>query len=72
VLYHMTVFQVSKWALKKIDRIRRRFLWHGVKCVGTEGSWPFDYGVRSRGPSSPVRFCPSAVRQLVREREMGD
>jgi hypothetical protein len=30
VTYYMTVFQLSKWALKKIDRIRRRFLWHGA------------------------------------------
>jgi hypothetical protein len=25
----MTVFPLSKWAIKKIDRIRRNFLWHG-------------------------------------------
>jgi hypothetical protein len=29
VLYHMTVFQLSKWAIKKIDKIKRQFLWHG-------------------------------------------
>jgi hypothetical protein len=29
VTYHMTVFQISKWALKRIDQIRHRFLWHG-------------------------------------------
>jgi hypothetical protein len=29
VLYHMTMFQLSKWAIKKIDRIRPRFLWFG-------------------------------------------
>jgi hypothetical protein len=28
VTYHMTVFRLSKWALKKIDRIRWQFLWH--------------------------------------------
>jgi hypothetical protein len=33
VMYHLTVFQLSKWALKKIDRIRCRFLWHGVDNV---------------------------------------
>jgi hypothetical protein len=26
----MTVFRLSKWASKKIDRIRRLFLWHGA------------------------------------------
>jgi hypothetical protein len=29
LVYHMTVFQLSKWAIKKLDRIRRQFLWHG-------------------------------------------
>jgi hypothetical protein len=29
VLYHMTVFPLSKWAIKKINKIRRNFLWHG-------------------------------------------
>jgi hypothetical protein len=27
VIYHMIVFQLSKWAIKKINRIRCRFLW---------------------------------------------
>jgi hypothetical protein len=27
--YHITIFQLSKWTLKKIDMIRRSFLWHG-------------------------------------------
>jgi hypothetical protein len=25
----MTVFPLSKWAIKKIDKIKRNFLWHG-------------------------------------------
>jgi hypothetical protein len=29
ILYHMIVFQISMWALKRIDRIRCHFLWHG-------------------------------------------
>jgi hypothetical protein len=29
VLYHMTVSPLSKWVIKKIDKIRRNFLWHG-------------------------------------------
>jgi hypothetical protein len=29
VTYHMIVFPLSKWAIKKIDKIRRNFLWHG-------------------------------------------
>jgi hypothetical protein len=33
VLYHMTVFPLSKWVIKKIDKIRRGFLWHGSDDV---------------------------------------
>jgi len=29
-VYHMTVFPLSKWAIKRIDRIRRNFLWKGA------------------------------------------
>jgi hypothetical protein len=28
VLYHMIMFPLFKWAIKKIDKIRRGFLWH--------------------------------------------
>jgi hypothetical protein len=31
VIYHMNIFPLSKWTIKKIDRIRRNFLWHGSK-----------------------------------------
>jgi hypothetical protein len=27
VIYHMTVFTLSKWAIKRINKIRRNFLW---------------------------------------------
>lgn len=27
----MTAFTLSKWAIKKIDRIRRNFLWKGAE-----------------------------------------
>jgi hypothetical protein len=30
VTYHMMVFPLSKWAIKRIDRIRRNFLWCGA------------------------------------------
>jgi hypothetical protein len=29
VIYHMSVFQLSKWAIRRIDKIRRNFLWRG-------------------------------------------
>jgi hypothetical protein len=28
-VYHMTFFPLTKWAIKRIDRIRRNFLWKG-------------------------------------------
>ena len=28
-IYFLTVFALRKWALKKIDRLRRGFLWRG-------------------------------------------
>jgi hypothetical protein len=28
-IYFMLVFLLSKWVIKEIDKIRRRFLWHG-------------------------------------------
>jgi len=28
--YYLTVFQLRKWAIKKLDRIRRSFLWRGA------------------------------------------
>uniref|UniRef100_A0A0A8ZCN7 Uncharacterized protein n=1 Tax=Arundo donax TaxID=35708 RepID=A0A0A8ZCN7_ARUDO len=28
-VYHLTAFAIKKWAIKKIDRIRRNFLWKG-------------------------------------------
>lgn len=28
-VYHMTSFPLSKWAIKRIDRLRRNFLWKG-------------------------------------------
>jgi hypothetical protein len=31
VIYHMTTFQLSKWAIKQIDKICRNFLWTGSK-----------------------------------------
>lgn len=35
-IYHFTVFHAQKWMIKKIDRIRRSFLWHEetqTRCV---------------------------------------
>jgi hypothetical protein len=30
VIHHMTMFQLSKWAIRKIDKICRAFLWWGT------------------------------------------
>ena len=44
-IYHLTVFQAQKWLLKKIDRIRRNFLWRGENPDRVSGghspiNWP--------------------------------
>jgi hypothetical protein len=31
VVYHMMVFSLSKWAIKRIDKIRCNFLWNGFE-----------------------------------------
>lgn len=31
--YHLTVFVMKKWAIKKIDKIRRNFMWKGTEEV---------------------------------------
>jgi hypothetical protein len=28
--YYLTVFKLQKWAIKKIDKLRRSFLWKGA------------------------------------------
>lgn len=28
--YFMMVFKLPKWVIKQIDKIKRKFLWHGV------------------------------------------
>ena len=30
-MYHLTVFRLQKWAIKKIDKMRRGFLWKGTE-----------------------------------------
>jgi hypothetical protein len=29
--FFMSTFMLSKWTIKEIDKIRRKFLWHGHK-----------------------------------------
>lgn len=33
--YHMTVFALKKWAIKKIDKIRRNFFWKGAEEINS-------------------------------------
>jgi hypothetical protein len=44
----MTAFSPSKWAIKRIDRIRRNFLWKGA-----------DYARRGHCPVNWIRVCSS-------------
>jgi hypothetical protein len=31
VIYHMSMFQLSKWAIRRIDKIRCNYLWRGTE-----------------------------------------
>lgn len=33
-VYHMSVMSLPVWVIKEIDKIRKRFLWHGVNTEG--------------------------------------
>jgi hypothetical protein len=37
VTYHTTVFPLPKWLIKKIDKLRRNFLWKGEDNEGNKG-----------------------------------
>ena len=44
-IYHLTVFHAQKWLIKRIDRIRRSFLWRGESPDKVSGghsllNWP--------------------------------
>jgi hypothetical protein len=53
-IYHLTVFQAQKWMIKKIDQIRRSFLWRGETpdrvCSGHSLlNWPTTCSPKSKG-----------------------
>jgi hypothetical protein len=37
VTYHATVFNLPKWLIKKIDKLRRNFFWKGEEGEGNKG-----------------------------------
>jgi hypothetical protein len=37
VTYHVTVFNLSKWLIKNIDKLRRNFYWKGEDIQGNKG-----------------------------------
>jgi hypothetical protein len=37
--YFLTIFDPPKWLIKKIDRLRRGFLWCGEKVASGESVW---------------------------------
>jgi hypothetical protein len=49
VIHYMMVFRLSKWAIQKIDRIQRTFLWCGSENVRK---------VLDRSQSEPVKPSP--------------
>lgn len=53
-IYHLTVFQAQKWLLKKVDQIRRSFLWRGEtpdKVCGGHSliNWPTNCLPKNKG-----------------------
>lgn len=54
LIYHLTVFQAQKWLIKKIDRIRRSFLWRGEAPERVSGghsliNWPMTCLPKTKG-----------------------
>jgi hypothetical protein len=39
VTYHATVYPLPKWFIKKIDKLRRNFLWKGEDGEGNKGAY---------------------------------
>ena len=37
--YHLTVFPLVAWAKRKIDKIRRSFLWKGRRMPMVDTAW---------------------------------
>lgn len=33
-MYFMMVMQLPKWVIRKIEKIRRKFMWHGTWQIG--------------------------------------
>ena len=42
-IHLMTIFRLPSWVIRKIDQIRRRFLWHG--CVKVRGFVPIEWSI---------------------------
>jgi hypothetical protein len=39
-IYHLTAFPAQKWLLKRIDKIRKSFLWRGEAPENVKGGHP--------------------------------
>jgi hypothetical protein len=43
--YYLSVYRIPQWVLRKIDTLRRRFLWAGVDTVHTKKILSYWLGV---------------------------
>jgi mannosylglycoprotein endo-beta-mannosidase len=59
-VYHMTSFTLSKWAIKRIDRIRRNFLWAGSEEARAGKCW-----VNWRKVCRPKKFGGLGILDLL-------
>jgi hypothetical protein len=69
VTYHVTVFALPKWLIKKIDTLRRNFLWKGEESEGNKGGiclvkWRMVCKPKDLGGLG-IHDLQSAVRKVV-------
>ena len=71
-IYHLTIFPAQKWLLKRIDKLRRSFLWKGkIPEICSGGNWLINWPTtclpknRGSGNTRPGAFCKSAKTKMV-------
>jgi hypothetical protein len=64
-IYFLTVFPIKKWAFKKMDKIRRSFLWKGTGgCSGGHCLVRWDHVKRPKQVGGLVSLILSVLAEL--------